>query len=99
MRLENTRYFEGWNSISLILSRAAVLTDYFPKEGCFSGMIEAVTSEADSLLKSCGITSRSTVAGDILPQQVEVCWSLKEILQRNSLSLVALTAFSAASLM
>ena len=31
--------------------------------------------------------------GDILPQQVEVCWSLKEILQRSSLSLVAMTAF------
>jgi transcription-repair coupling factor (superfamily II helicase) len=95
-RLENTRYFEGVEQyITYFYPEPAVLTDYFPKEGLlFWDDPEAVTSEGDSLLKELrDYQAGLLLQGDILPQQVEVCWSLKEILQRNSLSLVALTAF------
>ena len=95
-RLENTGYFEGMEQyITYFYLEPAVLTDYFPKEGLlFWDDPEAVTSEADSLLKELrDYQAGLLLQGDILPQQVEVCWSLKEILQRNSLSLVALTAF------
>lgn len=96
-RLENIGYFEGVEQyISYFYPEAAALTDYFPENGLlFWDDPETVVSEAESLLKELReYQAGLLLQGDILPGQAEVCWNLKEILQRSNLNLIALTAFT-----
>ena len=97
VKMRHTGYFEGIEQyISYFYPEPAALTDFFPEGGIlFWDDPEKVDSEADSLLTELrDYQAALLLQGDILPGQVEICWNLKEILYRNSLSLIALTAFS-----
>jgi len=96
-KLENFGYLEGGEQyLSYFYPEAAALTDYFPEDGLlFWDDPEAVVSEAESLLKELReYQAALMLQGDILPGQSEICWDLKEVLQRCNLNLIALTTFT-----
>ncbi|RJX24745.1 MAG: transcription-repair coupling factor [Dethiobacter sp.] len=96
-KLGNSGHFEGLEQyISYFYPEPAALTDYFPEKGLlFWDDPENVVSAADSLLKELQeYQAGLLLQGDILPGQVEVCWNLREIVHRNNLNIIALTAFS-----
>ena len=97
VKLENSGYFEGMEQfISYFYPEPGALTDYFPREGfIFWDEPESGASTAESLLQELQeYQAGLLLQGDILPGQVEVCWSLSDVLRKNSLRIIALTAFS-----
>ncbi|NMB41917.1 MAG: transcription-repair coupling factor [Firmicutes bacterium] len=97
VRLRNNDYFPGIEQyISYFYPEPASLTDFFPEEGLFFwDDPEKVVSEADSLLRELqDYQAELLLQGDILPGQVEIGWSLKDIIYRNNLNLIAFTAFT-----
>lgn len=97
IKLENSGYFEGMEQfISYFYPEPGALTDYLPREGfIFWDEPENTASRADSLLGELQeYQADLLLQGDILPGQVEVCWSLRDVLRKNSLKIIALTAFS-----
>jgi len=97
LKLESSAYFEGMEQyISYFYSEPAALSDYFPPGGLlFWDEPENTLSAADSLVGELQEYQSGLIAqGDILPGQVDVFWGLKDILNRGSLKIAALSAFS-----
>ena len=87
LKLENVGLFEGIEQyISYFYPEPEGLLDYFPREGTlFWDEPDSTLLEAESLHKE--LHEYQTVLllqGDILPGQVEICWSLKEIFEKVS---------------
>ncbi len=96
-RLENDGTFEGIEQyLSYFYSEPAGLPDYFPIGGMlFWDEPESTRVEAESLHKELHEYQASLLLqGDILPGQVSVCWNLKEIFEKVSLHILALSTFS-----
>ena len=97
VKLRNFGYFDGIEQyISYFYAEPSTLIDYFPRGGLlFWDEPESVVSAGDSLLKELqDYQTELLLQGDILPGQVQIYWTLKDILQKNTLKIIALTAFS-----
>lgn len=97
VKLRNSGYFEGIEQyIAYFYPEPSMLLDYFPDEGLlFWDEPEKVVSTGDSLLKELQeYQAELLLQGDILPGQVDIYWNLKDIFEKNTLKIVALTAFS-----
>lgn len=97
VKLQNSGYFDGIEQyITYFYDEPSTLLDYFPSEGLlFWDEPENVVSSGDSLLKELqGYQTELLLQGDILPGQVQIYWTVKDILRKHSLNIIALSAFS-----
>ena len=97
VKLRNFGYFDGIEQyITYFYEQSSTLLDYFPTEGLFFwDEPEKVVTVEDSLLKELqGYQTELLLQGDILPGQVQICWALKDILQKSVLNIIALASFS-----
>ena len=91
VKLRNFGYFDGIEQyISYFYAKPSTLIDYFPQGGLlFWDEPESVVSAGDSLLKELqDYQTELLLQGDILPGQVQIYWTLKDILQKNTLKLL-----------
>lgn len=97
LKLESSGFFEGMEQyVSYFFPEAGALTDYFPPGGLlFWDEPDRVTESEGALLRELQEYQADLLAqGEILPGQVEVYWRLKDLLEKNSLRIIALSAFS-----
>lgn len=97
VKLRNLGYFDGIEQyISYFYAEPSSLIDYFPAGGLlFWDDPENVASAGDSLLKELqDYQAELLLQGDILPGQMQIYWTLKDILQENNLNIVALSSLS-----
>lgn len=97
VQLRNNGYFEGIEQyIAYFYPEPAMLLDYFPAEGLlFWDEPEKGAAAGEELLKELqGYQAELLLQGDILPRQVQIFWTMEEIFKKNTLKIVALTAFS-----
>jgi transcription-repair coupling factor (superfamily II helicase) len=96
-KLESDGTYEGIEQyLTYFYPRPAGLLDYFPAGGTLFWDEPASTlDEAESLRRELHeYQSGLLIQGDILPGQVEICWSPKEIFERITLHVLAMSAFT-----
>lgn len=97
LRLESGGYPEGLEQYnSYFYEEMDCFLDYFSREGfLFWDEPEQVSAEADSLLRELQEYQAGMLEqGEILPGQVEICFGLRELLEKSSLRIVAFSVIS-----